>query len=247
MKKRKKLSFKKITVFLIVLIFLGMFIYSAIRIINYLGDNKENKEIKETINEYIVVDDNNDDINSKYDINFSELKKQNSDTVAYLKVDNTNIDYVVLKANDNSYYLNHNFNKNYNVSGWVFADYHNKFNGSDKNIVIFGHNTYDGSMFGSLGNVLDESWYTKDEKILLVTEKETHLYQVFSIYTVNNEEYYINTIFNSDSEYRVFLETIKARSIYNFNVYLDDTTQILTLSTCTASGTGRVVLHAKMV
>ena len=68
----------------------------------------------------IITAINNPNLNEK-------LKQENSDTVAWLKVENTNIEIPVVQAKDNSYYLTHNFNKKYNVAGWVFADYKNKF------------------------------------------------------------------------------------------------------------------------
>ena len=184
----------------------------------------------------------------KYVVDFTSLKKQNKDTIAYIKVNNTNIDYVVVKTKDNNYYLNHDFNKKYNVSGWVFADFHNKFDGNDKNIIIYGHNTQDGSMFGSLKNVLTEDWQkNKDNhKITLVTEQGNYVYQVFSTYSIKAEDYYIKTSFN-DKEYSEFLTKLKKRSNYDYGVKIDNKDNILTLSSCTVSGINRVVLHAKLL
>ena len=61
-------------------------------------------------------------------------------------------EYPVVKGSNNSFYLNHCFDKSYNSAGWIFADYRNKFDNTDKNIVIYGHNMRDGSMFGSMLN-----------------------------------------------------------------------------------------------
>ena len=176
------------------------------------------------------------------------MKKQNNDTIAYLKVNNTSIDYVVVKTDNNDYYLNHDFNKKSNISGWVFADYHNKFDGTDKNIIIYGHNTQDGSMFGSLKNVLTEVWQKNEDnhKITLVTEKENYIYQVFSTYSIKAEDYYIKTNFNNE-EYEEFLNKIKSRSNYDYDVNVNNKDKILTLSSCTRSGINRVVLHAKLI
>ena len=172
-----------------------------------------------------------------------------NDTVGWLKVNNTNIDYVVLKSKTNTYYLNHNFNRNENVSGWIFADYHNKFDGNDKNIVIYGHNTWDGSMFGSLKNVLEDDWNDQEEnhKIMLVTTQGVNYYQVFSVYTIEVEDYYISTEFDSDSDYEVFLKRLRFRSIYPYDIALSKDDKILTLSTCSGDGKRRVVLHAKLL
>ena len=71
----------------------------------------------------------------KYDI----LKK-NSDTVGWIKVDGTKVNYPVVQAEDNDYYLSHAFNKRSNAGGWIFADYRVDFKNFGKNTIIYGHN-----------------------------------------------------------------------------------------------------------
>lgn len=220
-------------------------IYSLINIINWKRDVDDNKDINEEVKKNITNNEKDDSIK----IDFKSLKEQNPDTIAYLKVNGTDIDYVVVKGNDNSYYLKHNFNKEYNIAGWIFADYHNLFDESDKNIVIFGHDTKDGSMFGTLKNVLDKSWQeNKDNlKITLITEKGQYKYQVFSTYIITPEDYYINTIFNSYDEYSKFINKIKSRSNHDYDVEVDSKDKVLTLSSCIYDGKKRVVLHAKLI
>ena len=244
-----KRRLKPWVIIVFMIICLSGVVYSSYNIFIWKDNSNKNNEIKQQIDEAIVVNKSVDNEYDSYEINFNMLKEQNRDTVAYLKVNNTNIDYIVLKSNDNSYYLKHNFNKEYNVMGWIFADYRNKFDGSDKNIVIFGHNIKDGTMFGSLKNVLTKEWFNDESNhiITLVTEESENLYQVFSTYTIEPEDYYITTNFNSDLEYQKFLTTIKSRSIYNYNIDVNTSDSILTLSTCTANGTKRVAVHAKKI
>ena len=242
-KLKKKYVVILITIFTIICI--TLLIYSLMNIINWKKDVDENKNIVEEIKENIIIDEEDDSIN----IDFKSLKEQNSDTIAYLKVNGTNIDYIVVKGKDNSYYLKHNFNKEYNIAGWIFADYHNKFDETDRNIVIFGHNTKDGSMFGTLKNVLDKSWQENKEnfEIILVTEKGQYKYQVFSTYQITPEDYYINTIYNNDNEFNEFLNKVKSRSNYNYNIEVNSNDKVLTLSSCIGDGKKRVVLHAKLI
>lgn len=249
MKTRKKLkpSVNKIILFLITCGICGI-IYSTYKIISWKSDNKDNEKIQETIEQLITPIDDKETEN-KYIIDFQTLKEQNPDTIAYLKVNNTNIDYIVVKPNDNNYYLNHNFNKEKNNSGWIFADYKNQFDETDKNIVIYGHNTIDGSMFGTLKKILEKSWYENPENhnILLITEKGTYTYQVFSTYTIIPEDYYINTEFKNNKEFEEFLHEIKSRSFYDYGVNISQDDKILTLSSCIKSGKKRVALHAKLI
>ena len=220
-------------------------IYSLSNIILWYIENKKNNSIKEELNELINVEEKENDNN--YANLFKTLKEKNADTKAYLKVNGTNIDYVVVQSNDNNYYLKHNFNKDYNRSGWIFMDYHNKFDGTDKNLIIYGHNTKDGSMFGTLRRVITKEWYENSNNhiITLTTENGPINYQVFSTYSIKVEDYYIQTDFKDDNEYSKFLQTLKARSVYNYHTDVSKDDHILTLSTCTGSGKTRMVLHAK--
>ena len=238
MKKRK-------TIVIIFIAICGIvFIYSAINIIEWFFSTKESNEINTILKESIHNDYDNNII-----VDFESLKEKNSDTVAYLKVNNTNIDYVVVKSNDNDYYLKHNFNKKSSSTGWVFADYKNKFDGTDKNIVIYSHNTINGSMFGTLKNTQKKEWYNNEDnlKIMLITNEGLSYYQVFSIYTIKKEDYYIKTEFKTEKEYKEFINVIKNRSINKFNIEVNTNDQILTLSTCSGNGKNRSVLHAKKI
>ncbi len=238
--KKKNKTFVKIFMTICLLLML----YSAYNIVTWYLDNKKNETIKEEINE--IINSNSED---KNDIDFVKLKEKNKDIVAYLKVNNTNIDYVVVKGSDNSYYLKHNLYKQSSVAGWIFMDYHNKLDNSDKNIVIYGHNTFNGTMFGTLRNVIKKDWYENEENhiINLVTEDGVMTYQVFSTYSIKVEDYYINTIFKDNNEFNTFVNTLKKRSVYDYQVDVDGEDSILTLSTCTGNGKSRMVLHAKLI
>ena len=68
----------------------------------------------------------------------------------------------------------------------------------------------------------------------------------YSIYKIEEESYYIQTDFTSDDVYLEFLNTIKERSKYDFNVVLNESDKIITLSTC-ANDKERYVVHAKLI
>ena len=253
-KKRKKLKYGNIIALLVIVLGIGFTIYASYNIIQWYLANKENAKIKEELQESIVVEKIEDpkdkeEVIEKFQIDFKTLKEQNAETVGYVKVNNTNIDYVVVQHKDNSYYLKHNFEKSWNNAGWIFADYHNKLDGLDKNIVIFGHNTRDSSMFGTLKNTLNEDWYKNEDnhQFVFVTEKGTYYYQVFSTYSIKPEDYYINTEFKDNDEFDKFIKKLKSRSIYDYKVEVSGEDKILTLSSCIGDGTKRVVLHAKLI
>ena len=236
----------KILITLIQIVLIAVIIFSGIKIIEWIKSNKKNKDIMSEIKEKVVINNEMDSNNEEYKIDFAKLKQKNSDAIAWIKVNGTDIDFPVVKGTDNSYYLTHNFDKEKNKAGWIFADYRNKFDGTDKNIIIYGHNMKNGSMFASLKDVIKEEWYNNENNkyIALITENENCKYQVFSVYQIETEEYYLQT---NISNFKEFVEKIKGRSKKDFNVDIKETDNILTLSTCADNTKYRVVLHAVKV
>ncbi len=249
MRRKKNKKYKRVILNIIIyMILLFVLIYSGIKIFKWYKDKTNNNRITEQIKSTVMVKKENEDKNKEeYAIDFNKLREQNNETVAWIKVNNTNVEYPVVKATNNGFYLNHSFDKSKNSAGWIFADYKNKFDNTDKNIVIYGHNMRDGSMFGSLKNILNSDWYNNEENtdITLYTENEKSIYKVFSIYKIESEDYYIKTEFSNDNEFERFIETLKKRSIKNFNIDISKENSILTLSTCANNNKYRVVLHAK--
>ena len=266
-KQKKKKNFILILLFII---FLTFFTVSPLKISLWHKDNEKTNEITEeienitTIEEVIEEKENIELVNEEKEepqsdywyyitfpliqVDFNELIKKNSDTVAWIQVNNTNINYPVVKTTNNDYYLNKSYDKQYNEAGWVFMDYRNTGNLNDKNTIIYAHSRLDKTMFGSLSKVLKSNWYkNKDNHIIKIsTPNENGLYQIFSVYKIKAEDYYITTNFNTNNDYLNFLNTIKNRSIYNFNITLNENDSIITLSTC-YSDTERTVVHAKKI
>ena len=182
-------------------------------------------------------------------VDFTELRKKNNETVAWIKVNNTNVNYSVVQHNDNEYYLKHDFNKRSNYVGWIYGDYRDDFKYFGTNTIIYGHNFTNRTMFGSLIWCQKESWYKQEENqfIKISTPYSNTIWKIFSIYTIKPEVFYLKTYFKDDNEHLTFLDTIKDRSIHNFNEDLTTSDKILTLSTCTDDGTKRAVTHAKLV
>lgn len=238
--------FKAIMIILILLV-LGIFIIYK----NF--DFKEEKEIEKinTIKEEIIENNTpiekketikEDEYTKNYSHVLSELLKINNETVGWLKVNNTNIDYPIVKHSDNEYYLSHSFSKSVNQNGWLFADFRNNITPFDFNTIIYGHND-NNIMFGSLKNVLNESWYkNKENQIISFDTNVSNKFQIFSIYTTEVTTDYLSINYNEE-----LLKKIKERSIYNFNIDVTSNDKILTLSTCYNDSNYRLVVHAKKI
>ena len=239
-KTRKNKKSKRLILNVLQLVFLCLMIYSGINIFLWLKDNGASSDIINEISS-IINDENNN-------VDFEKLKNINNEVVGVIKVNGTNIEYPVVKHSDNEFYLNHSFDKTENGAGWIFADYRDSLDGTDRNTIIYGHNRRDGKMFGTLKNVLKEEWYSNSSNLTISfkTEKEEQKYQVFSVYKIESEDYYITTDFTLKT-YDEFINTLKKRSVKDFKTEVSNNDKILTLSTCDNNNKYRVVLHAVKV
>ena len=244
----KKLKQKKKLYIILELIFISLMVLSAYKIIEWSKDNNKSKKLLNSASEKIIIDEKAKDEKDRYKIDFKGLKQENDNIVAWIKKKKTKIEYPVVKYKDNEFYLNHSLDRSYNKAGWIFLDYRNKMDGSDKNLIIYGHNRRNDSMFGTLKNILTEEWYNNEEnrKIIFITETEKSIYEVFSVYRIEDEDYYITTNFYGNS-FENFIRTLERRSVKDFGVEVTINDEILTLSTCDNNNNYRVVLHAKKI
>jgi len=209
------------------IVFIIIMIISLINILLWYIENTKTKNIYNKAREYIDKSDNKID---------PRIKSINKDIIGWLIVDNTNIDYPIVQTSNNDYYLNHNLDKEYSSAGWIFMDSRNSLD--DQNLIIYGHHRRDGSMFGSIDNLLKN---TKDGKITLIVDNETINYSIFSIYKADTKYDYRETNYNNFD--KKILE-FKEKSLYNFDVDLNNKAQIITLSTCDNDNIKRIVVQA---
>lgn len=206
-----------------------------------IKDNNENKTPEEPSipNEDTTPKDNRNPI-------IVALKELNDETVGWLNVPGTNIDYPVVKAKDNAYYLRHNFKKEKDYNGWVFMNYLNSAEMLDKNTIIFAHNRYYSNiMFGTLNKVGKKTWYQniKDNLITYSDINKEMKWEVFAAYTVPVTDDYLETNFSTDEDFNNFIKMIRSRSVISSDLEIKSTDKILTLSTCADINT-RFVVHA---
>ena len=185
---------------------------------------------------------------SYLNVDFSNLLNQNSDTVGWIKVEGTKVNYSVVQTTNNDFYLSHDFYKNKNSAGWIFADWRNSLSQFRRNTIIYGHNMNNKTMFGSLpSTLLSSSWQNNSNNhyIKLSTPSANSVWKIFSVYVTDPKVDYLRTVF-TDNEYREFITTMQSRSVYNFGVTPSIEDKVLTLSSCYYENK-RVVLHAKLV
>ncbi len=249
------------------LLCLSIILFSLYTIFKWGKDNSQIRQINQKIQKNIMV--NNNDENKElvnppqnkksnyyyyaaipfYEVDFSALKKQNEDTVAFIRLNNTNINSPVVQTTDNTFYLDHTFDKSKNNAGWLFMDYRNDVNKLSDNTIIYGHSRLDRTMFGSLRNTLTSYWQSNKDNyvIFLSTLKENMIFQIFAIYSIKSENYYITPNFANNEEKQKWIETMQKRNIAPIKTEVDVNDKFLTLSTCQNNRGGRIVIQAKLI
>ena len=266
--RKVKLKKKSIFVLLILIVSMVCLVYSVYHILVWKKENdetdkllkqlsdvtnpieKENNELVEIVNDEDIPQTDPfwqfKDMNLLY-VDFNELKTINSKTVGWIEVKGTNVNMPYVQNSDNKYYLDHSFDNSYNSSGWAFLDYRNNKNELDRNNIIYAHGRKNGSMFGSLRNLLTKEWQNNKSNYVIRTSTETEntLWQIFSVYYLPTTNDYIKINFN-DGEFNEFISLIKNRSMFDFQTNVITTDKILTLSTCYSSSE-KLVVHAKLI
>ena len=130
--------------------FLSLMLVSIISLIFWKVEKNQTEAIMEKVDEYLVKEEDSYVIRE-------EIKAEKEDTVGWLIVDGTKINYPVVQTNDNKYYLKHDYYKKRSNAGWLFMDYRNRL--GDQNIIIYGHHRKDGIMFGDIDKLMKEKFY----------------------------------------------------------------------------------------
>ncbi len=194
-----------------------------------------------------------------------QLRDQNPDTYGYIVIEGTKISYPVVQTTDNDYYLKHGFNGAKLNTGTIFVDFRNSAKVEEnRNIVIYGHNMLNGSMFHDVarydlhfpdkyglrydGSTYGQEFFNANHTIKLITFDGIYTFEIFSFYETTENDYYFMTDFASDYSFMSFCERIGEKSQYDTGIEMGPLDVMITLSTCVnLNPAGRYACHAKLV
>lgn len=242
---------KKILENLILLFLCVTLIYSTSKIASYfLSTWAQTNDEKALRDEVINNDIENNNDSEHITIDFNKLQSINKDIIAWIIIPNTDINYPILKGIDNEYYLNHSYDKSQNSYGSLFFDYRANIydNDNNQNIIIYGHNLKNGSMFKSLENYMNDKYFNENKTIYLYFPDKTLELEVFSAYSININETLNDQAFFDDEQYQSYLEYIINMSrVSNKISSTEISNQIFTLYTCSyEQKDARYYIHARI-
>ena len=204
-------------------------------------ENAENKVVHKNVEHVNVPTTFNKEVS------FQNLHNENNDYLFWLYIPNTKIDYPVMMSRDNKDYLHSSFYKEKLYAGTLFIDALSSKRENQDNLIIYGHNMKDGSMFGTLKKWRSEKYFNAHKLIEIYTEKEKRVYLIFAVREVSsnmdllhykldgftNEEY-IQDARNNNIHFREFEDQYKNN-------------QIMTLSTCMSNDAKRLIINAVLL
>ncbi|MCI8334842.1 MAG: class B sortase [Lachnospiraceae bacterium] len=251
-KNKKKLSAPLIVALVLCVALLG---FSAFQLAGIYVEYKKGEDEYEALREFVKtevpeVDYEGDEPlqpeeEAEPRVDFAELKALNEDIIGWIEVPDTPISYPIVQGEDDVYYLTHTFNNTENSAGSIFMETLNSADFSDVHTILYGHNMKNGSMFGTLMEYESPSYLVAHPLIFIDTEEGSHAYKIFSCYRVDADSDSYTIGFKADEMYVNFLKKLKERSAYDTGVEVTMDDKIITLSTCTNTGTNRYLVHAK--
>ena len=183
------------------------------------------------------------------EIDLEYLKERNGDFRGWLYYPVLGVNYPVVQAEDNDYYLRRSFDGESLTAGCIFMDCEASADFSDRNTFIFGHNMRDGSMFGGFRDMASDTTICQENPYFYIyTEEAVYTYEIFSYYIVKEDSDRYMT-FTKDDTYDVYVEWALENSIYQKEIDLSERNNIVTLSTCSGrSGSGkRLLVHGVLI
>ena len=166
---------------------------------------------------------------------FSELLRYNPDTVGYLMIGNTVDLPVVQRENDNEYYLTHAYSGEEAREGALFLDGANRL--SDENLIVYGHNMRNGTMFGELSSFGEREFLLENAVVRFDTLYENALYVPFAMFEASMDEddahyFDVRQIVFDETSFELFVLKLRGRSVFDVPVEVEYGDQLLTLVTC---------------
>lgn len=253
---------RKIPLLLLCFIFLGMAGYSGYLLLQEWQEYRAGEEAYDSLSQYIQLDGSPSMTTEQTDppgtdletaehavdtlpteaetldeivwpiVDFESLQTINSDVVAWIYLEGTVINYPIVQGSDNSEYLYRLVDGTPNGAGCIFMDYRNQPDFTGRNTVLYGHHMKNKSMFGTITNYKEQSFYEEHPSCLILTPDGNYKLDFFAGYVANLNSESWKLEFESDEEYGAWLEQAIVNSTFQSGITPTSQDRVVTLSTC---------------
>ena len=240
MEGKRKPDKRRIIVIILIVVFAGVFVFAGIKLITIMsGYNTATKEYSSVAEKVFEpeTDAKGEVIKDSFVWNYQNLVAINPDAVGYLRQKGelkNRVDYPVVQGSDNSYYLKHLINGEYNDSGTLFVDYRIEEGMNAQNCIIYGHNMNNEAMFGCLSDYANETFFKSHPSFDVYIGEDHYLYNVFAFGNVSTTGFAYTYDF-TNYDFMEFVRQALEMNTYNTGYTIDDfdyDSKIITLSTC---------------
>lgn len=256
--QEKNISKKsKIIKIILSVVLLICFVGAVSYIIIHNRSSNKNKDLYSKLQEEMTIDKEAEEIaqvTNKFVDKVKELQQENEDIKGWIQIEDTNINYPLLQATDNDYYLGHNYKKEKSKYGSIFINSNCNIKDNNSNSIIYGHNLKDGQMFNDLIKYQNKEFYEKHSIIKIITDESEEEYEIIVAFKsrvfYQDEEnvfrYYRYYNFEDENKYNEYINNCKKIQLYDTGKTAMFGEQLITLSTCEYSQeNGRMVIVAK--
>ena len=238
------------------LIFFAVFVFSAAAVARYAANSYAQKRSYQHLVELAEQSAENETAQPVQPqeptmlARYEALYRENDDLVGWIKIDGTNINYPVVQSKDApNFYLKHDFEKNYTDYGCPYAQQNCDVQAPSDNVVLYGHNMKDGTMFCDLTNYKSESFWAQHRTIQFDTLTQKNEYTVIAAFKGEADELFAYNAFvdaATPEEFDAYVAAVKELALYDTGISAAYGDKLITLSTCEYSfENGRMVVVAK--
>ena len=185
---------------------------------------------EEHVEKEILLDDEVSPLNSMYDL--TKFYSDYPDAIGWIYSPNTYLDYGIVEAEDNDFYLHRFYDGSYSIGGSLFADCNNSRDFSDENTVIYGHHMNDGTKFASIMNYKEQKYYDQHPIMYISTPGMNYRLELFAAFLTDADSETYTFRFDSEEEYAAWLQRMVRNSDFKTDVKLSVEDRVVTLSTC---------------
>lgn len=222
---------RKVIRTIVLLLCIAGFCLAGYKLYDYYSEMKKGEDTVDKLKN-IAVTEVNEGEKAPISVDFAALKEENSDIIGWLYSNGTPINYPIVQASDNQYYLRRLTDGSYNSNGTLFMDFRDAADFGGFNTIIYGHRMKSKAMFGTLPGYLEQDYYNEHPVMYLLTPEKNYRLDIVSSFILRSDSDIYSPMETSE-EKKAFLDKIASESAFKPNTEFGTDDRFVCLSTCT--------------